>query len=362
MKEAESPDFIIFFTVISLLGIGIMMVFSSTSIRAYADYGDSFYFLKRQLGWSALGIIAMVLFMKIDYNIYKRLARVSLLGSIFLLVLVLFVGRVVGGSRRWLGIGSLGIQPSEIVKVTMVIYMAHYLSTKQKRLKSFTKGLIAPLLVLGLVCALILMQPDLGTTITIAGTVMVMFLAAGVKIKYLLGLAMAGVGGVAYLIISAPYRRRRLLAFLDPWSDPLDSGFHIIQSLYALGSGGLFGAGIGQSRQKFFYLPEPGTDFIFAIIGEELGFIGVLVIVALFFLFAWRGLKVALDAPDLFASLLAVGITMLITLQAMVNIGVVTGSMPVTGMTLPFISYGGSSLGVMLIGVGILLNISRYTY
>ncbi|MCK8823674.1 stage V sporulation protein E [Fuchsiella alkaliacetigena] len=362
MKEAENPDFIIFFTVISLLGIGIMMVFSSTSIRAYADYGDSFYFLKRQLGWSALGIIAMVLFMKIDYNIYKRLARVSLLGSIVLLVLVLFIGRVVGGSRRWLGVGSLGIQPSEIVKVTIVIYMAHYLSTKQEKLNSFTKGLIPPLLVLGLVCSLILMQPDLGTTITIAGTVMVMFLAAGVKIKHLLGLSMAGAGGLAYLIISAPYRRRRLLAFLDPWSDPLDSGFHIIQSLYALGSGGLFGAGIGQSRQKFFYLPEPGTDFIFAIIGEELGFIGVLVIVALFFLFAWRGLKVALDAPDLFASLLAVGITMLITLQAIVNIGVVTGSMPVTGMTLPFISYGGSSLGVMLIGVGILLNISRYTY
>jgi cell division protein FtsW len=361
MKKIEAPDFIIFFIMLTLLGIGIMMVFSSTSIRAYADYGDSFYFLKKQFLWSVIGIGAMIFFMNIDYNIYKRLAQLGMLTSIGLLILVLFTGKVIGGSQRWLGIGMFRVQPSEIIKLAMIIYMARYLSTKQERLDSFMKGLGPPLLVLGLICGLILLQPDLGTAVTIGGTVMVMFVAAGVSYKYLATLGCAGCLGLVYLIYSAPYRKERFLAFLDPWSDPLDSGFHIIQSLYALGSGGLFGVGIGQSRQKFFYLPEPGTDFIFAIIGEELGFVGALVIVLLFFLFAWRGLRIALEVPDLFGSLLAVGITTMITLQAIINIGVVTGSMPVTGITLPFISYGGSSLVIMLSGVGILLNVSKQT-
>ncbi|SJZ35532.1 stage V sporulation protein E [Selenihalanaerobacter shriftii] len=360
MKKVKAPDFIIFFTMITLLGIGIIMVFSSTSIRAYADYGDSFYFLKKQFLWSVIGIGAMIFFMTIDYKLYKQLAQLGLLVTLGSLILVLIIGTVVGGSQRWLGLGMLRVQPSEIAKLSMVIYMARYLSTKQHKIDKL-QGLAPGLLVLGLVCGLILMQPDLGTAATIGGTIMIMFIAAGLKLEYLAGLGLTGISGIFYLIYSAPYRKERLLAFLDPWSDPLDSGFHIIQSLYALGSGGLFGVGIGQSRQKFFYLPEPGTDFIFAIIGEELGFIGAMVVVFLFFLFAWRGLKIAIEAPDLFGSLLAVGITTMITIQAIINIGVVTGSMPVTGITLPFISYGGSSLVIMLSGVGILLNISRYS-
>jgi len=360
MRKVGAPDFIIFFTMITLLGLGVMMVFSATSIRAYADYGDSFYFLKKQFLWSVIGIGAMVFFMTIDYKFYKQFAQLGLLVSLGLLLAVLFMGKVVGGSQRWLGFGMLNIQPSEVVKLAMVFYMARYLAVKQYKLDKF-KGLVPPLTILGLTCGLILAQPDLGTAVTIAGTVMIMFVAAGIHYKYLGSLAGVGLLGVVYLIFSAPYRRERLLAFLDPWSDPLDSGFHIIQSLYALGSGGLFGVGIGQSRQKFFYLPEPGTDFIYAIIGEELGFLGTMLVVALFFLFAWRGLRIALEAPDLFGSFLAVGITTMVTMQAVINIAVVTGSMPVTGITLPFISYGGSSLVIMLSSVGVLLNISRYT-
>ncbi|MGM0471325.1 MAG: putative lipid II flippase FtsW [Bacillota bacterium] len=360
MQERKPPDLIIFFTMIFLLGFGVVMVFSSTSIRAYSNYGDSFHFLKKQLVWSLIGVGAMTFFMTVNYNLYKKLARPGMIMSILSLVAVLIFGKVVGGSRRWLGVGGLGIQPSEIVKLSLVIYMAHYLANKQERLDDFVQGLGPPLFILGVNSLLILMQPDLGTTVTICGTVMVMFIAAGVELKHILGLGLAGIAGVAFLIGSATYRMKRFLAFLHPWDDPLGTGFHIIQSLYALGSGGLFGVGIGQSRQKFFYLPEPGTDFIFAIIGEELGFLGAVVIILLFFLFAWRGLKIAVEAPDLFASFLAVGITTMITMQAVINIGVVTGSMPVTGMTLPFISYGGSSLVIMLSGVGVLLNISRH--
>ncbi|MBM7624379.1 putative lipid II flippase FtsW [Sporohalobacter salinus] len=360
MGKVKPPDLIIFFTMITLLGIGVVMVFSSTSIRAYVNYGDSFYFLKKQFVWSIIGIGAMIFFATINYNLYKGMARLGILVSIGLLIAVLIFGKVVGGSQRWLNFGFMRMQPSEMIKLSIVIYMARYLSVKQNKLDDFLKGLGPALVVLGLICGLILLQPDLGTAVAIGGTVMVMFIAAGVRFKHLFYLASSGILGVVYLIFSAPYRMQRFLAFLDPWEDPLGSGFHIIQSLYALGSGGLFGAGIGQSKQKFFYLPEPGTDFIFAIIGEELGFLGSIVVVLLFFLFAWRGLRIAVEAPDVFGSLLAVGITTMITLQAVINIGVVTGSMPVTGMTLPFISYGGSSLVIMLSGVGILLNISRH--
>ncbi|MCK8817334.1 stage V sporulation protein E [Natroniella sulfidigena] len=361
--QQKAPDFVIFFVIIVLLGIGVAMVFSATSILAYQRFGDSFHYLKRQLGWSVLGIAAMTTFMNIDYHRYLKWAPKILLVSIISLILVLIpgIGHVIGGSRRWFIILGLRVQPSEIAKVALVIYLARYLSLKNDQLKSFFKGLLPPLAILGAVFILILLEPDLGTAATIAGTAVVMLVAAGASYVHLGSLVAMGIPGLLYMIISEPYRRDRLLAFLDPWQDPLDTGFHIIQSLYALGSGGLFGMGLGRSRQKFFYLPEPGTDFIFAVLGEELGFIGTFTIVTLFFLFAWRGLQIALHAQDLFGSILAVGITTMITLQAVINMGVVTGSMPVTGITLPFISYGGSSLVIMLSGVGILLNISRFT-
>ncbi|WP_027339303.1 putative lipid II flippase FtsW [Halonatronum saccharophilum] len=363
-RQAKSPDFFMFFVLITLLGIGVVMVFSATSISAYQTYGDSFRFLKRQLGWSVVGVTTMLFVMKIDYHKYLKWAPKFLLLSIVLLIVLLIpgVGREVKGSTRWIVLGPLPpLQVSEVAKVAMVVYVARYISLKDQKMKKFWGGLLQPLVILGVVFGLIMLQPDLGTAVTIAGTIMVMFIAGGAKILHIGGLGSLAVPGIFYMIITEPYRLRRLLSFLDPWEDPLGTGFHIIQSLYALGSGGLFGAGLGKSRQKFFYLPEPGTDFIFSVLGEELGFIGIFTVIALYFLFAWRGLQTALYAEDLFGSMLAVGITTMITLQAIINMAVVSGSMPVTGITLPFISYGGSSLVFMLIGVGILLNVSCYT-
>ncbi|OCL28123.1 stage V sporulation protein E [Orenia metallireducens] len=360
----KAPDFIVFFVIITLLCIGVVMVFSSTSISSSQKYNDSFYFLKRQLMWSIIGIGVMIFFMRFDYHQYIKWAPKILLGSIVLLILVLIpgIGKSVKGSSRWIDLGPLPpLQVSEIAKVSMVIYMSRFLALKNKEVKDFWKGLVPALLVLGVVFGLILMEPDLGTAVTIGGTVFVMLLASGARWSHLIGLGSLSIPAVFYMIITAPYRLKRLLSFLDPWKDPLGSGFHIIQSLYALGSGGLFGLGLGRSRQKFFYLPEPGTDFIFSVLGEELGFVGTSTVILLYFVFAWRGLQIALQAEDLFGCLISVGITTMITLQAMVNLAVVSGSMPVTGITLPFISYGGSSLVFMLAGVGILLNVSRFT-
>ncbi|PRX31116.1 cell division protein FtsW [Orenia metallireducens] len=360
----KAPDFIIFFVVVTLLCIGVVMVFSSTSISSSQKYDDSFYFLKRQLMWSIVGIGVMIFFMRFDYHQYIKWAPKILLGSIALLILVLIpgIGKSVKGSSRWIDLGPLPpLQVSEIAKVSMVIYMSRFLALKNKEVKNFWKGLVPALFILGIVFALILMEPDLGTAVTIGGTVFVMLLASGARWGHLIGLGSLSIPAVFYMIITAPYRLKRLLSFLDPWKDPLGSGFHIIQSLYALGSGGLFGLGLGRSRQKFFYLPEPGTDFIFSVLGEELGFVGTSTVILLYFVFAWRGLQIALQAEDLFGCLISVGITTMITLQAMVNLAVVSGSMPVTGITLPFISYGGSSLVFMLAGVGILLNVSRFT-
>jgi len=360
----KAPDFIIFFVVVTLLCIGVVMVFSSTSISSSQKYNDSFYFLKRQLMWSIIGIGVMIFFMRFDYHQYIKWAPKILLGSVALLIMVLIpgIGKSVKGSSRWIDLGPLPpLQVSEIAKVSMVIYMSRFLALKNKEVKDFWKGLVPALFILGIVFGLILMEPDLGTAVTIGGTVFVMLLASGARWIHLIGLGSLSIPAVFYMIITAPYRLKRLLSFLDPWKDPLGSGFHIIQSLYALGSGGLFGLGLGRSRQKFFYLPEPGTDFIFSVLGEELGFIGTSTVILLYFVFAWRGLQIALQAEDLFGCLIAVGITTMITLQAMVNLAVVSGSMPVTGITLPFISYGGSSLVFMLAGVGILLNVSRFT-
>lgn len=360
--KTKSPDFIIFFSIITLLGIGIVMVFSASAISAHFHYKDSYYFLKRQLIWALAGLILMVVFMQIDYRIWRKWARPAFFGTLALLVLVLVpgVGKVVNGARRWIDLKFFALQPSELIKLTMVLYMGDSLTRQQDRITNFSKGLLPHLAMLVFVFGLILMEPDLGTALAISGTVFLMFFAAGAKLSHLGSLVATGVLGIIGAIIAEPYRMRRITAFMDPWQDPLDTGYHIIQSLYALGSGGLFGLGLGRSREKFLYLPEPHTDFIFAILGEELGFIGTVTIIALFFLLAWRGYKVAISAPDAFGSILAAGLTTVISLQAMMNIAVVTASMPVTGIPLPFISYGGSALLFTMIGVGILLNISRH--
>ncbi len=340
------------------------MVFSSSITTSYLRHsGDALFYVKRQGLWAIIGLLAMFSVMKMDLHKIKKLSGPLLIIGFILLVLVIIpgVGKTIKGSSRWLGLGPLTFQPSEVMKLILVVFMANSLSRHQAVITKFAKGLLPHLVVLGMICVLIMLQPDLGTTIAIAGTSYIMFIASGVRIIHLAGLAGVGLGAIGILIAIAPYRMERFTAFLDPWADPIDSGFQIIQSLYAIGSGGFAGLGLTNSKQKYFYLPEQHTDFIFAIIGEELGFIGGALVLTLFLAFAWRGIKIALTAPDGFTCLLAVGITTMIVLQAIINIGVVTGSMPVTGITLPFISHGGSSLVWTLIGVGLLLNVSRYT-
>ncbi len=357
----KSADYILFFTVLFLLGIGIIMVYSSSAVAAYANFHDSYYFLKRQIIWASVGVMTMLVTMNVDYNIWRKLAKPILFATLFLLILVLIpgLGRVVNGARRWLGFGSIYLQPSEIAKLGMVFFVSDALAQTQKKMTSFRHGLLPQLLILLVVFGLILKEPDLGTALSIGGTVFILLFAAGAKVSHLASLGAVSVLGIITAIFVEPYRMKRLLAFIKPWADPLDTGYHIIQSLYAIGSGGLFGVGLGRSREKFLYLPEPHTDFIFAILGEELGLIGTVTVIVLFFLFAWRGFRVAIASQDIYGSLLATGITIMIVLQALMNIAVVTASMPVTGIPLPFISFGGSALIFTLAGVGVLLNISK---
>lgn len=356
-----APDFGIILSVLMLLSVGIIMVFSSSAVTSEQMLNDPYYYLKRQTMWAIMGFCAMLAAMKLDYGQLRRLVNPFFIFCIISLVLVILIGSSVKGSTRWLGIGSLSFQPSEVTKLGMVMYLSQFLSQKQYKIKSFVYGIVPVIILLALVCGLILAQPDLGTAAVIAGTTYCMLLAAGARPSHLGLLALAGVALIALAIIVAPYRMERFMAFLDPWADPTDDGFQTIQSLLAIGSGGLFGVGLGASRQKLYYLPERHTDFIFAIIGEELGFLGAGLIVLLFFIFAWRGLRVAITARDNFSCLLATGITTMIVLQAIVNMGVTTGSLPVTGITLPFISYGGSSLLFTMTAVGILLNLSQYS-
>ena len=355
------PDIMIFIITLALLSVGVVMVFSASSVTAYHELGDAYHYLKRQSLWAAIGLVALVICMNIDYHLWLRLAGPLIVVSIVALAVVLVpgIGITISGSRRWLGAGPVRVQPSEFAKLSVVIFLAAYLSTSPDRVKSVVRGVFVPLILVGMCALLVLREPDLGTSIGMAATAWLMLLIAGGSPGWLVGLA-AMTAPVIYLYARHdPVRMRRLTSFLDPWADPLDSGFHIIQSLLALGSGGLVGTGLGLSRQKFYYLPEQHTDFIFAIIGEELGFLGAALVVFLYAIFAWRGFRASLNAPDSFGSLLAAGITIMVALQAAMNIAVVTGSMPITGITLPLISSGGSSLVPMLAGVGILLNITR---
>ncbi len=363
LHEKHAPDAALFLMTLALLSLGIVMVFSASSVSAYEIFRDTYYFLKRQLAWAAIGLGAMFVAMEIDYRAWRRLAWPALLVSVILLAVVLIpgVGIAIRGSRRWLGVGSLTFQPSEVAKIVMVFFMASFLSGRVNRIHRFVEGFLGPLVFLGIVFGLVMLEPDLGTAGTIVGISVVLMFAAGASVSHLGLLAAVGGPAVVAVAMAAPYRVRRFLAFLDPWEDPLGSGFHIIQSLLALGSGGILGVGLGRSRQKFLYLPMQHTDFIFAIIGEELGFVGATAVVVLYFLFAWRGLRIAIGAPDAFGSLLAVGITSMVVIQAVINIGVVSGAFPITGITLPLISFGGSSLVTTLASIGVLLNISKYS-
>jgi len=312
--------------------------------------------------WAVLGIFSMVFFMNFPYWHLSKLSKLIMAAAVILLIGVLTpLGVTRNGATRWLSLGFTDIQPSEFAKLAMIIFLADILAKIKDRIKYFFKGLIPMLGLTGVICFLILLQPDLSTAVSIAGTACIMFFAAGAQMLHMSMLGLGGLGLGVVLVLMEPYRMRRITAFIDPWSDKLDTGYQIIQSLYALGSGGPFGVGIGKSLQKHFYIPEPQNDFIFAILGEELGFLGGMMVIVLFLLLIWRGARIALSAPDLFSSMLAIGITGIIAVQVFINIAVVTSSMPVTGMPLPFISYGGTALLVTMSGVGILLNISRYS-
>jgi len=362
-KARSAPDSILLIATVGLLAIGIVMVYSASAVLSFREFGDQYYYVKRQLLFAVLGLVTMTAVMNTDYWNWKKVSKIALISGFVLLGLVLIpgVGVVRGGARSWLGISSFGIQPSEFMKICMILFLSKMLSEDTGRITQFSKGLLPPLGIMGMAFGLIMLQPDLGTGAVLVGASLLIIYVAGARMSHLMGLASVGVVGFIGMVAAAPYRLKRITGFLDPWSDPLGTGYQIIQSLYAIGPGGLVGMGLGGSRQKYSYLPEPQTDFIFAIISEELGFIGGGLVLVLFTLLVWRGMRAAITAPDTYGSLLAAGIVGMIAVQVIINIGVVIGMFPVTGITLPLISYGGSSLTLMLTSIGILLNISRYS-
>lgn len=363
MRRTENHiDHVLLLIVVALMGLGLIMVYSASSVTSLAIRSDGLFYFRRQLAWVVIGILCVGGFSKLPYKKLKHIAAPAMGLAIFFLILVLVPGvaRDIGGARRWLRIGGLGFQPSEFTKICFIIYMAYSISERQQKIKSFFYGLLPDLTLTCIIFYLIHKEPNLSSATLIAGTYFIMYFLGNGSLKNLSVVLVGGFATVFALIFHAGYRLRRLYAFLDPWESAQTSGYHIIQSLVAIGSGGLWGLGLGESRQKFFILPERHTDFIFAIICEELGLIGGLFVLGLFFVLIWRGLYIACRAPDMFSFLLASGITSIIGLQVIVNVAVVLSLMPTTGITLPFISYGGSSLVFLAIGVGILLNISKY--
>ncbi|MBU5482984.1 stage V sporulation protein E [Clostridium sp. MSJ-11] len=358
-KKMGSIDFFLFCVIMLLVAIGIIMVYSASSYFAFYKHGDDMFFLKRQGAFAIVSIAFMIITINIDYHYYKRYTKLLMIITTILL-LVVFAFPAVNGARRWIALGPINIQPSEIAKYMIVAYLAKSIDAKGEKMKSFTKGVLPHLLVAVFYAGLIYAEKNLSiATVVMAVTFFVLFVG-GAKFIHLLIVVTPVILAGAAAILLVPFRRARFFSYRNPWVDPLNTGYQLIQSFLALGSGGIWGVGIGQSRQKCYYIPEPHNDFIFAVIGEELGLIGCTFIIVLFVLFVWRGIVTAVKAKDTYGTLLAIGITSVIAVQALINIAVVTGSIPVTGVPLPFISYGGSSLVVNMTAMGILLNISRH--
>jgi len=361
-KRRFVPDPLFVAIVVAILAIGIVMVTSAGYIIAVGKYGDGFYYTKKQGLAIAIGLGLMYLFSVVNPSFWKRAAVPILIGGLFLLILVFIpgIGAEMGGSHRWIRL-PLGfyLQPSEFVKYALIIFLARSLAKKGDSIRDFAVGFLPHVLVVGAVVFCVLMQPDFGTAVIVTVVGFLMMFVAGVRLQHLLGSVILCLPFLVQFAVSAPYRTSRLKTFLDPWGDPLNAGFQVIQSLVAFGCGGLWGVGIGKGIQKLFYLPQPHTDFIFSVIGEELGLLGVLVVIALFYLLVCRGLVVAIRSADLFHKYLAFGITSLIGLQAMVNMAVAMGILPTKGLPLPLISLGGTSLVMTLAGLGILMAITR---
>ena len=363
-------DFTLVITVLLLLSLGLVMVLSASSPTSLQKYDNSYYFFIRQLIFAGLGIVGMYFVSRIDYRIYQKFYKQAWWLSVILLVIVLILGSDSHGAKRWIDLGFTTFQPSEIVKFLMIIFYAGILVKNRNELGKFGKGLVKHVLFLVPIIGLLILEPHVSTSMVIIITCCIMMIMAGCKFwQFLLSgiIAGGGIGSLATILYFVndkfqekfQYIATRIITFTDPWKDATGDGWQVIQSLYAIGSGGLFGTGLGDSKQKYLYLSEPHNDFIFAVLAEELGFVGCALVFVLFAVFIWRGVLIAMKAPDMFGSLVAVGITSLVGIQVIINVAVVTSSMPVTGMQLPFFSYGGTALFLLLCEVGVLLSISR---
>jgi cell division protein FtsW len=362
MKGRGRIDFFLLIVALALVGVGIVMVYSTSAIIAGDRFGDPYYFLKRQGVYAGIGFVLMILMMFVPYGILKKFAYPILILCILFLIAVLIpgIGHRAGGSMRWLKIQSFSFQPSEFAKLGLVIFLAYFLTKKDERIRSFSFGFLPTVLLSGLVIALVVREPDFGAALFLSTMVFLLLFVSGARVIYIVGAFIIAAPVVYYFLMNVGYRYKRLMSFIRPWEDPTGTSFQIIQSFLSFGSGGLFGLGLGEGRQKLFFLPAPHTDFIFSVIGEELGLVGAMVVVLLFFIFTVRGIHIGLSLEDKFASYLALGITLMISLQAVINMGVVLGLLPTKGLTLPLVSYGGTSLVTNLVGVGILLHLSTH--
>ena len=361
-RRRGEPDMALFVIVLLLAAIGVAMSYSASAVVAARSFDDPFHFLKRQAVWFAAGFALLFMVQRFDYRNYARHTKIMLLVSLVLLVLVLIpgIGHSVKGSTRWLGGGTLAFQPSEFVKIFVVIYLAKVFSSEPEGRGNQVVQLLVPVLVVALIFILAMMQPDFGTAIDILLVSVFVLFVSGFPFFYIAALFVVSIPMFYLLVYQVGYRKTRMLAFLDPWRDPYGTGYHVIQSFTAFRRGGFFGVGLGYGTQKIKRLPEPHTDFVFSVIAEEAGLLGTVLVLGLFCALFYKGMRIAQGAPDEFGRLLAMGLTLLVVLQAFLNFGVVTGSLPTTGIPLPFISYGGSSLLSSLAAMGILLNISRY--
>ncbi|MDD5167232.1 MAG: putative lipid II flippase FtsW [Syntrophales bacterium] len=360
MSSEKSPDMLLMIVTLILVTVGTVMIYSSSSIMAMERFKDGQFFLKKQILFVVLGLAMMILLQRIPYEYLRHFAYPGVIVSVVLLILVLIphVGVRVGGASRWLRLGPISFQVTEFVKIGVVLFLAHFLTRKSEHLTELTKGILIPIGVTMALVGLIVIEPDFGTAAIITTISMLMLYLSGSRVRYLAGMAALFIPVGLWILFSKSYRVERLMTFLDPWRDPQHSGFQIIQSLLSFGSGGIFGAGVGDGMQKLFYLPEPHTDFILSVIAEESGFMGVFIVIILFGIFVFRGFMISFKAPDRFSTLLASGVTMVIALEAFINIAGVMGLIPLKGLALPFLSYGGTSLIMSLAAVGILLNIS----
>ena len=361
--RAGQPDSAILSLVVILVVLGLITVYSASFALGDLEYGNAYYFVARQALWAVIGVGLLIVLMRMDYRRLRSLSPLIMLAALLGLAAVLVPGIGVDryGATRWIALGPLPpVQPSEFAKLALIIYVSAWLSSKQRNVRSFAAGFVPFVLMVGLVAGLVMAEPDMGTTVIIVLTTITLFFMAGGALTHLI--ALLSIGGVAasFLVLSGGYRMDRLFAFISPEADPSGRGFHILQLLIALGSGGVTGLGIGASRQKFFYVPSAHTDGVFAIIGEEMGFIGAVFVILLFAFLVYRGIRVMINAPDNFGALLAIGVTSWIGYQAIINIGGITRSIPMTGVPLPFLSFGGSALAATLAGIGILLSVSRY--